>query len=397
MRLRSLHASPQNVYSTTIPYESPERPRRRIVGQIVTMAIVLLLLAFFGGRYLKRIWKIDSIGIVRATTLEVSAPVAGRLLELRVREGDRVRPGDLVARLEDPALEADRRAADALIEASIERIALAEQRQVASPVSPRDFATAEAQVDADEAALRKARTEEETAFRLLALVEERRRRIEDLVLYKAATRSELDEAVHREETARGAATAAARETERLLTKRSQSDRILAAMRETASGPLFAESIRGREAEIAEAKRVWREAEDARRRLDVRLSLLEIRAARSGIVCEPPRHPGENLQAGETIARLSDPTDVWVELFVRSDRSAAVFEGTKVDLQGPASGTRRGVVENFFPEIDVLPLSVRNLDRPQDRFVRARVRLRGGNAAGLTPGQVLKASILRAER
>ena len=44
--------------------------------------------------------RVHASGQVEATDVQVSAPVGGRVLELKVAEGDRVAPGALIARLD---------------------------------------------------------------------------------------------------------------------------------------------------------------------------------------------------------------------------------------------------------------------------------------------------------
>src|SRR6185436_6767318 len=44
--------------------------------------------------------RVRATGQVEATDVQVAAPVGGRLLELRVAEGDRVKAGDTIARLD---------------------------------------------------------------------------------------------------------------------------------------------------------------------------------------------------------------------------------------------------------------------------------------------------------
>src|SRR5687767_9729414 len=84
-------------------------------------------------------------GHVEATEIQVAAEVGGRLVELRVAEGDRVKRGDVLARLDtrDTELQIDR--------ARAERAAAdAQLRLLQAGARAEDIRQAQAQVDAAE-------------------------------------------------------------------------------------------------------------------------------------------------------------------------------------------------------------------------------------------------------
>jgi HlyD family secretion protein len=396
MRLRTANGKTTNVLSTANPYESPEKPKSHVLARLVTFGVVLAVAALFGGRYLKRLWIIESVAVVEESRVEVGAPVAGRLAAVFVAEHEWVKPGDLVARFEDSAIEAERHAIDASLALARNRLELALRSDPAPPVSEAETAAATAQVDADDGAIRKAMMEEAAAREAVEAAAGRRRRIESLVLAKAATISEVDPAAREETAARSALASASGEVERLVAKRAGSQEIVEALQAKARGPLLEEARRRRDVEVADAKRTISEAREALRRLDVRRDQLDVHAARSGMVVAPPRKAGDVLSVGEPILVLRDPVEPWVDLWVRSDRAAIVFPGTKVDLTAKGAPPIRAVVDRFYSEVDILPPTLRNPDRPQDRYARARLRLDPGLAIGLTPGEVFQAKVIRAE-
>src|SRR5262245_21955966 len=82
-------------------------------------------------------------GQVEATEVQVAPEVGGRLLELRVKEGDRVAAGDVVARL------GTREAELQIAQARAERAAAdAQARVVDAPRPPEEIRQAQAQVQA---------------------------------------------------------------------------------------------------------------------------------------------------------------------------------------------------------------------------------------------------------
>ena len=84
-------------------------------------------------------------GHVEATEVQVAAEVGGRIVELRVDEGDRVARGDLIARLDvrDTELQLDRARADLAA-------AQAQLRLLQAGSRVEDVRQAQAQVDAAE-------------------------------------------------------------------------------------------------------------------------------------------------------------------------------------------------------------------------------------------------------
>src|SRR6476659_4859300 len=94
--------------------------------------------------------RVHASGQVEATDVQVSAPVGGRVLELKVAEGDRVAPGALIARLDvaDTDLARRRAVAD-------KTQAEAQLRLLQAGSRPEEIRQAQAQVaaaDADAAA-----------------------------------------------------------------------------------------------------------------------------------------------------------------------------------------------------------------------------------------------------
>jgi HlyD family secretion protein len=66
-----------------------------------TVAVALALVAAGVGGYALWPSKVDTpiVGVVRATEIRVAPEVGGQLADIKVRKGDRVRAGDVVAQL----------------------------------------------------------------------------------------------------------------------------------------------------------------------------------------------------------------------------------------------------------------------------------------------------------
>ena len=129
-------------------------------------------------------------GQVEATDVQLGAQVAGRLLELHVGEGDRVKPGDLVAKLDAADSEL------ALARARAERgQADAGLRLLQAGSRPEDIRQAEAQLSAAESAVGVARAD-------LASAQADVDRFEELLAQNSGSRKQRDDAVTRRDVAR---------------------------------------------------------------------------------------------------------------------------------------------------------------------------------------------------
>ena len=168
-------------------------------------------------------------GQVEATDVQVSAQVGGRVLELRVAEGDRVMQGDLLARLDTADAElalaranADRQHADAQLRLVLAGARVEDVRQAEAAV-----AASEAEVRAADAELSAARADVE--------------RFEMLLASNSGSRKQRDDAVTRRDVANARAQGArdrvraARETVGRLRAGARREEIDAAQARVAAG------------------------------------------------------------------------------------------------------------------------------------------------------------------
>ena len=241
-------------------------------------------------------------GQVEATEVPVSAPVGGRLIALRVSEGDRVKAGDLLAQLDTADAElalrrvnAERQQADAQL-----RSLLAGSRPEDIRQADAQRATAEAEVRAIEAELAAAQADVD--------------RFEGLLASNAGSRKQRDDAVTRRDVARERAQAAR-------------DRVTAARESVArlrSGPRAedVEAARARVAAVAAQIAAWEKS----------IADATLTAPIAGVVTEKLADPGELLSPRAPIVVLADLDHVWANVYVsepdvprlRTGQSATVF-------------------------------------------------------------------------
>lgn len=74
----------------------------------------IILVSYWYSRRGEEVWEGDRLVevLVGAATFDVSAPASGRLVEIRVREDERIRPGEILGRLAVDESSADRSTSD---------------------------------------------------------------------------------------------------------------------------------------------------------------------------------------------------------------------------------------------------------------------------------------------
>ena len=301
-------------------------------------------------------------GQVEATDVQVAAQVGGRLVELRVDEGDRVKTGDLVARLDT----ADAELALARAKANLGQ-ADAQLRLLVAGARVEDIRQAEAQVAASETDVRVADVEVAAAR---ADVE----RFEMLLNSNSGSRKQFDDAVTRRDVASARAQGArdrvraARETVTRLRAGSRREDVEAARaRVTAAN-----------AEIA----TWQKA----------IADATVTAPITGTVSEKLAEPGELLQPRGPLVVVTDLDNVWANVYVDEPVVPRLRLGQPATLFTDAGGPGiAGTVSYISSKAEFTP---RNVQTAEDRSKLVyRVKVSVDNANGvLKAGMPVEAEI-----
>lgn len=239
-------------------------------------------------------------GEIEGVVVDLSSRVGARILEVKVEEGQAVRAGDLLVRLDcaDPAAqvaEAEARLAAAraqAVAASAQRESATRARAAAGASRDAALAQAEALAAQRDAAERQAQ------------------RLESLTADVAA--SSIDQT-------RAGATGLARQAD-------------AARAQAAAGEAQARAAEvgiraaGAQAEAAEAQ--VRAAEAAVRRLEILVGECEVRAPRAAEVSKLPHEAGELVAAGGTLARLVDLSAPKATFYLPNAEVGAVRPGAR---------------------------------------------------------------------
>lgn len=301
-------------------------------------------------------------GQVEATNVQVAAQVGGRLLELRVAEGDRVKAGDIVARLDT----ADAQLALARVTADRDQ-ADAQLRLLLAGARAEDVRQAAAQVSAGEAEVRATDAE-------LAAAEADVARFEGLLASNSGSRKQRDDAVTRRDVAKARAQEArdrvrgARETVVRLRAGSRREEI--------------EAARARVAAAAAQMATWEKA----------IADAAIAAPITGVVSEKLADVGELLAPRGPVIVLTDLDHVWANVYVDEPAVPRLRLGQTATLFTDADGAGlAGTVSYISSKAEFTP---RNVQTAEDRSKLVyRVKVSVDNAAGtLKSGMLVEAEI-----
>ena len=284
---------------------------------------------------------IELSGRIEGYETDVGARVGGRVKEVSVREGARVRRGQLLVRIDDEEVRAQLRGAEARVAAARQQALQARfwVDELASRIQEAELNRAQSRQDyqarVDQAAAGVARAEadlDQAAARLrFARVSLER---QSLLQREGATAlQDLDQARTTFEAARAAVDAARRQVEaakgglELARSSSYNPSIraaqIAALREQRQGAL---------AQLAASEEEVRNAVAARQEVQARIGDLRVAAPIDGVVIARAVEPGAVVTAGRTLLTLLDPASVYMRGFVpegeigrvRVGRPARVF-------------------------------------------------------------------------
>ncbi len=278
-------------------------------------------------------------GNIEVTDAEVSFKIAGRVMERRVSEGEIVRRGDLVARLDDSDLRGEVAIRRAELESA--RAALAE---LEAGSRPEEIAEAQAAVERTRASLAEleagSRPEEIAAARAavararaeLADAETNYLRLDRLHEQMVAAQQEYDTAKARYEATR-ARLEEAEASLRLVEagpRQEEIQRARAALREMQERYRLVESGPRKET-IEQARARVGQARAALELAETRLGYAILPSPLSGVVLSENIEPGEYVAPGTPVVTVGDLQDVWLRAYINETDLGRVKVGQAVEV------------------------------------------------------------------
>jgi HlyD family secretion protein len=300
-------------------------------------------------------------GQVEATEVQVAPEVGGRLLEVRVAEGDRVKKGDVIATLDTQDAElALRRAAAERDQADAQlRLLLAGSRS-------EDISQAQAQAAAAAGEVSAAQTE-------LAAAEADLQRFETLLQSNSGSQKQRDDAATRRDVAR----------EHLASARA---------REAAAREGTARLRAGARREEVDAARARVAAVDAQiATIQKNKADATVTAPIDGVVSERLLDPGEMAAPRAPIVVLTDLDHAWAEVFVDEPQVPRLKLGGPATVITDAGSRIQGKVSFISTKAEFTP---RNVQTAEDRSKLVyRVKIAVDNRGGvLKQGMPVEAEI-----
>jgi len=331
---------------------------------------------------------VELTGRVEGDDSAVAAKVAGRILEIRVREGDDVKAGDVIAVLDDRQVQSRHDQAQAAFTAAEARTASAraqvavleeqlKQTQLAFGQSENDSQGRVAQAEADLTAAEADRARQEASLKLALFdkdaythlvttgaVSERQGRL------SVATADQQEAAVagaqRRVEAARGAVTTAKASLSNPGIRQSQ----VAAVRQ---------QLIQQQAEIAGSVASAEQARFQLAEADANRQDLTVVAPFAGTVITRAAEPGEVIQAGTPIVTLLDLAKVYLRGFVPEGEIGRVKIGqaAHVYLDSNINQALDAYVSRIDPQATFTPENTYFRDDRVRQVVGVKLQLKGG--------------------
>ncbi len=306
-------------------------------------------------------------GIVTTDGVIVGSEISGRVQELPVKEGDPVKAGQLLARIQpqewkaEMAFYADTEKQWAAQVTQAEADLRYQQDQTSNQVrqAQANFQAANSQVTQGEADLQNA------SLTFKRMDQLHHQGVESAQAFDQA-RTALDSATARVQALR--------------------DQAVAANAALAMARANLEQVAARRAALEATTHQLAAARAQEDRARIRLDHTEIRSPTNGLIDTRAALPGEVVAVGQAILTLINPDDLWVRADVEETYIERIHLGDELAVTLPSGARRRGVV--FYRGVDADFATQRDVSRTKRDIRTFEVRLRCDNhdrslAVGMT--------------
>jgi len=297
-------------------------------------------------------------GVVTTEHITVSPQITGRVTDLKVREGDQVKAGQLLAVLSPDELREER----AFYLASAEGVgSQVQESEAALRLQERQTTDSIAQAEATLASTQSQETAAKAELDNASTVYQRNQRLskdgvatpEQVDSAKTAydvAKSKLESVVKQIEAARAAVALAKGSAEQIAMRRSQ-------------------VVSNRQQQAAAAAQ--------RAKADVRLAYTEIKAPIDGIVDVRAALQGEVVTMGQPVVTIINPDDLWIRIDIEETYIDRVRNGDTLTVRLPSGAERKGTV--FYRGVDAGYATQRDVSRTKRDIKTFEVRLRVDNS------------------
>lgn len=280
--------------------------RYTVCRKAMAVLLSLLMLLSCVGCGLGKTASETTWGRADAKEIDVNSKVAGRVVELLVKEGDTVEAGQVIARIDKRSLEAQKTE----LEASIEAVR-AQQSQAA--------VTTNMQQGATQSALSQAQSAADRARADLALAKADHDRYANLLAQGAVSQQTFDQYDTKYKTAQAAY-----------------EQAQGAVSQSNAGLLQTDVSKENEKALA-AKLA--QAEASLQDVEVSLDETEIKAPFDGVITEKYVEKGSMISNGTPLVAVQDTSDNWVDIKIPGTQLSDFHLGQQVTLIGRDNKTK----------------------------------------------------------
>ncbi len=315
-------------------------------------------------------------GIIEADDIHVGSKIGGRVLKVVAREGQNVKPGEVLVLLEPRELDAALAEAQATLRQTEAKYALVTAGYRREEIEQAEAAMAQSRAELDQliagprqqeidqarADWLAARAQAENAMKLL-------HRMQDLVKRDLIPRQEFDDAQAKAQESEQR-TKSARERYDLVLAGTRKEEVERARQKLSEADAKLRMLRSgfRKEEIAQVKS---EMEAARARVQlIRTQLDEtvIKSPVDAIVEAMDLQPGDLVSAGKPVATLLRTGSLWVRAYVPEEKLGFVQPGQNVKVRVDSFPDKRflGVIRRIHRQAEFTP---RNVQTHEERVLQ----------------------------
>lgn len=340
-------------------------------------------------------------GTIEAIQVDISPKIAGRIVQLAVREGARVQRGQVLVRLDAEEVAAEARRAEAAV-----RTAEAQLRDLQAGARPEEIQEAEAQAARAQSQLNdlmagaraqeieQARAALQNATATRVWTERDFRRVQELFTKELVAMQEVDRARQAYEVA-VANEQAAREKLALVEAGPREHEVAAARAALRAARERVQLLRAgpRTQAVAAAKAQVAEAHAAQALAEKRLAEMVLVSPVDGVVLHKNMEAGETASPGASILTLMDPGDMWLRAYVPETDIGRLVVGQPAVVSVDAFPGRRfeGAISEIGSEAEFTPKNVQTKKERVNLVFRIKIAVRDPSGA-LKPGLPADAEI-----